>query len=198
MTTIVVVRKGNIAAIGADTLGTYGDQLESAEFIKNASKLIKVGDTWLAVSGHAALDMILRNIFTHTSTKTRRSFAGVDDILTTAMDVHALLKERYFLSGGEDEDDSFESSHMNVLLANPFGIFGWCAKRTVFEYTKFYAFGSGEQYALGAMQAVYEREDDPAAIARVGLEAAIKFDTASGAPVEIQTLKLKARALTSV
>ena len=195
MTTIVVVRKGNVAAIGADTLGTYGDQLESAEFIKNASKLIKVGDTWLAVSGHAALDMILRNIFAHT--KCRRSFAGVDDILTTALDVHGLLKQRYFLNGGEEDDDSFESSHMNVLLANPSGIFGWCAKRTVFEYTKFYAFGSGEQYALGAMQTLYERLDDPAAIARAGLEAAIKFDTASGAPVEIQTLKIKAKATAS-
>lgn len=189
MTTTVVVRKGRQATIGADTLGTYGDQRESAEYIKNASKLIRVDDSWLAVSGHAALDMVLRNLFAHN--KARRSFASVDDILATALGVHGALKDRYFLNPDEEDDDSFESSRMNILIANSNGIFGLCARRTVFEYTKFYAFGSGEQYALGAMRAVYDRLDDAEEIARAGLDAAIAFDTGTGGPVELQTVTLK-------
>lgn len=189
MTTTVVVRKGRKAVIGADTLGTYGDQRESAEYIKNASKLIRIDDTWLAVSGHAALDMVMRNLFKNS--KSRRSFNGVDEILSTALAVHAALKDRYFLNPEDEDSDSFESSHMNVLIANSHGIFGLCARRTVFEYTKFYAFGSGEQYALGAMRAVYDRLDDAEEIARVGLDAAIAFDTGTGGPVEIETITLK-------
>lgn len=189
MTTTVVVRKGRQAVIGADTLGTYGDQRESAEYIKNASKLIRVDDSWLAVSGHAALDMVLRNLFAHS--KSRRSFASVDDILATALGVHGALKDRYFLNPDEEDDDSFESSRMNILIANSHGIFGLCARRTVFEYTKFYAFGSGEQYALGAMRAVYDRLDDAEEIARAGLDAAIAFDTGTGGPVELQAVTLK-------
>lgn len=189
MTTIVVVRKGNEAVIGADTLGTYGDQLESATYIKNASKLIAVGDTWLAVTGHAALDMVLRNIFAHT--KNRRAFHSVDEILTTSLELHRRLKDHYFLNPEEDDQDSFESSRMNILLANPHGIFGLCARRTVFEYVKFYAFGSGEQYALGAMHATYDIAANAEAVARAGLEAAISFDSGSGAPVEIKKIKLK-------
>ena len=189
MTTIVVVRKGNTAVIGADTLGTYGDQRESAAFIKNASKLIAVDDTWLAATGHAAMDMALRNIFIET--RCRRSFKDVNDIYKTALQLHAMLKENYFLKQDSDSgEDTFESMQVSLLLANAHGIFGVCSKRTVLEYTKFYAFGSGEQYALGAMHAVYDSEEDPEKIARAGLEASVAFDTGTGAPVETRRVTL--------
>lgn len=189
MTTIVVVRKGHTAVIAADTLGTYGDQRESAEFIKNASKLIAVDDNWLAATGHAAMDMALRNLFTQTAC--RRSFKDVNDVYKTALELHATLKEHYFLRlDEENNDDAFESMQVSLLIANRYGIFGVCSKRTVFEYTKFYAFGSGEQYALGAMHAAYAAVDDPEKIARIGLEASIAFDTGTGAPIELRTIAL--------
>ncbi len=189
MTTIVVVRKGDTAVIGADTLGTYGDQRESAEFIKNASKLIRVEDTWLAVTGHAAMDMALRNIFLET--RCRRSFKNVNDIYKTSLELHAMLKDNYFLKlDGDGNDDAFESMQASLLVANAHGIFGVCSKRTVLEYSRFYAFGSGEQYALGAMHAVYEAHADPEEIARVGLEASVTFDTGTGAPLEFQRVRL--------
>lgn len=191
MTTIVVVRKGDTAVIGADTLGTYGDQRESAAFVKNSSKLIAVDATWLAVTGHAAMDMALRNIFQETSC--RRSFKGVNDIYKTSLQLHGILKEHYFLKlDGETSEDAFESMQVSLLIANAHGIFGVCSKRTVLEYTKFYAFGSGEQYALGAMHAVYDQDTDAERIARAGLEAAITFDTGSGAPIELRSVTLKA------
>jgi ATP-dependent protease HslVU (ClpYQ) peptidase subunit len=189
LTTIVVVKKGDRAVIGADTLGTYGDQLESAAFIKNSSKLIAVGDSWLAVTGHAAMDNVLRSVFADAGC--RRSFKGVAEIFKTALEMHRLMREHYFLKTDEEKDDIFESSQINVLVANPNGIFGVCSRRSVFEYTKFYAFGSGEQYALGAMNAVYGVLDDPVEIARLGLTSAVEFDSGSGAPLEIKEIRLK-------
>ncbi len=190
MTTIVVVRKGDTAVIGADTLGTYGDQRESAAFVKNSSKLISVDATWLAVTGHAAMDMALRNIFQETAC--RRSFKGVNDIYKTSLQLHGILKDQYFLRlDGEAGDEAFESMQVSLLVANAYGIFGVCSKRTVLEYTKFYAFGSGEQYALGAMHAVYDQDTDAEQVARAGLEAAITFDTGSGAPIELRSVTLK-------
>ncbi len=191
MTTIVVVRKGDTAVIGADTLGTYGDQRESAAFVKNSSKLISVDGTWLAVTGHAAMDMALRNIFQETSC--RRSFKGVNDIYKTSLQLHGILKDHYFLRlDGESGEEAFESMQVSLLIANAHGIFGVCSKRTVLEYTKFYAFGSGEQYALGAMHAVYDQDTDAEQVARAGLEAAVTFDTGSGAPIELRSVTLKA------
>ena len=197
MTTIVVVRKGDTAVIGADTLGTYGDQRESADFVKNASKLIRVDHSWLAVTGHAAMDMALRNIFQETSC--RRSFKHVNDIYKTSLQLHAMLNDHYFLRLDEEGgEDTFESMQVSLLIANAHGIFGVCSKRTVLEYTKFYAFGSGEQYALGAMHAVYDHEADPEQIARRGLEAAVTFDTGSGVPIEVRRITLKDGVAASV
>jgi len=189
LTTIVVVRKGNTAVIGADTLGTYGDQLESAALVKNSSKLIRVGNTWLAVTGHAAMDTVLRNIFADAGC--RRSFRSVQDIFKTALALHRNMKEDYFLRTDEDKDDIFESSQMNVLVANAHGIFGICSRRSVFEYNKFYAFGSGEQYALGAMFSAYDRLESAEDIARAGLYAAVEFDSGTGAPIEVESIRLK-------
>ncbi|MDA8360581.1 MAG: hypothetical protein M0Z44_01060 [Gammaproteobacteria bacterium] len=189
MTTIVVVRKDATAVIGADTLGTYGDQRESALYIRNASKLIEVEGTWIAATGHAAMDMALRNVFLET--RCRRSFSNVNDIYKTSLDLHATLKEGYFLKiDGDSEEDAFESMQVNLLLANRHGIFGVCARRTVFEYTRFYAFGSGEQYALGAMHALYDSSADARTIAQAGLAAAVDFDTGTGAPLELQVISL--------
>lgn len=189
MTTIVVVRKGNTAVIGADTLGTYGDQLESAVLVKNSSKLIRVGGTWLAVTGHAAMDTVLRSIFA--DSRCRRSFRGVTDIFKTAVALHRNMKQDYFLKTDEDKEDVFESSQMTMLLANAYGIFGVCSRRSVYEYNRFYAFGSGEQYALGAMFSVYEGLESPGEIARAGLNAAIEFDAGTGAPIEIESVRLR-------
>lgn len=189
MTTIVVVRKGGTAAIGADTLGTYGDQLESAVLVKNASKLIRVGGTWLAVTGHAAMDTVLRTLFA--DARCRRSFRGVTDIFKTALALHHNLKQDYFLKTDEDKEDAFESSQMTMLLANAYGIFGVCSRRSVYEYNRFYAFGSGEQYALGAMFSVYDTLESPVEIARVGLRAAVEFDAATGAPIEVESVRLR-------
>lgn len=192
MTTIVAVRKNGRAVIGADTLVTYGDQLESAELIANHSKLIQVGDTWLAVTGHAAMDLVLRGLFSPPPGKDRcrRSFEGVEDIFRTFLDVHRRMKDRYYLRTEDDKEEEFESMHMNLLLANRHGIFGVCSRRSVFEYCKYYAFGSGEQYAMGALQVLYERLDDAEAIARGALEAAAALDCGTGLPLELRGMDL--------
>jgi ATP-dependent protease HslVU (ClpYQ) peptidase subunit len=193
MTTIVVVRKPGSAVIGADTLVTYGEQSESAELIRNHSKLIRVDDTWLAVTGHAALDLVLRRLFARPpgdEDAPLREFGSAGDIFATFVDLHERMKREFFLKTEEEKDEEFESMHMNVLVANAGGIFGVCSRRSVFEYARFYAYGSGDQYALGAMHAVYDRLDDPLAVARAGLEAAATFDIYTGAPFQFQTTRL--------
>lgn len=197
MTTIVVVKKNGQAVIGADTLITYGDQLEPAALIRNHSKLIRVGDTWLAVTGHAALDLVLRRLLRGGEPDNKQidpAFGNVDQIFATFLAIHGRMKEDFFLKPDEDKEDEFESMYMNVLVANARGIFGVCSKRSVFEYNRFYAFGSGDQYALGAMQAVYASRDNAEDIALAGLEAAVTFDSNSAAPLELKTVALTAES----
>ena len=189
MTTIVVVRKNGVAAIAADTLTKWGTGKESAKYIANNDKIVRAGDTWIGAAGGATFKIIMRDYFTKPKIKPR--FDTTLNIFKTWQKLHAVLKEQYFLVTASDKDDSLESSRFDVLIANPHGIFGVGAHRTVQEYVKFYAIGSGTDLALGAMYSIY---DDPklsaAQIALRAVEAAAEFDDATGLPAIVQTVKL--------
>lgn len=188
MTTIVVVKKAGIAAIAADTLTKWGSVRESAAYIVNSDKIIKVGTSHLAVAGDATFKMILRDYFLEHA-KTARLDSPME-IFRTWNQLHGSLKSRYFLMPDEDKEDALESSRMDALIANPHGIFGVAAHRTVQEYSRFYACGSGADYALGSMHANYRRSGLGAAqIARLAVEAAAEFDDSTGLPVRVITVK---------
>ena len=192
MTTIAVVKKNGYTAIAADTLTKWGTGKESAAYIANNNKIVAAGDTFIGASGSATFKTIMHDYFARTKTKAR--FSSTIEIFRTWQAFHEVLKNEYFLVTTSDKDDSLESSRFDVLLANPHGIFGVGAHRTVQEYVKFYAIGSGTDVALGAMYGVY---DDPKRsaedVARFAIEAAAEFDDATGLPVMSHSIKLKRR-----
>ena len=118
--------------------------------------------------------------------------SGASEIFKTWNRLHAALKDRYFLLPEEDKEDALESSRMDVLIVNPNGIFGVSGHRTVQEFSKFYAYGSGSDYALGALWALYDRPGLSALqIARQAIVAAVEFDDGTALPVQAYTVRLK-------
>ena len=188
MSTVVVVRKNGVAAIGADTMTKLGYTKESEKYIRNSSKLVRVGRNYLAHVGHASWGLILEHYFG--KIKPTPSLDSPMAIFEVACDLHKSLKDDYFLNPEEDEEDPFESSQLDTLIANKFGIFGLYSQRCVQEYTRFNAFGSGYKFALGAMHAAYRSKASARAVAQAGLEAGCEFDDGSGLPLEIKTVKL--------
>jgi ATP-dependent protease HslVU (ClpYQ) peptidase subunit len=80
---------------------------------------------------------------------------------------------------------------MDALIANARGIFGVAAHRTVQEFSKFYAFGSGGDFAMGSMHSTYaEPRRTAEQVARIAIEAAAEFDDSTGVPVNLFTVKL--------
>lgn len=188
MTTLAVVKKNGVAAIAADTLTKWGTNKESASYVVNHGKLIQVGDSWLAVTGYTTFILVLKEYFSGADAP--RDFSSVGAIFRTWQTLHSALKEQYFLLPGEDKDDDIESSQMDVLIANPHGIFGVAEHRSVQEFTKFYAYGSGGDLAMGAMHALYDGPLSAGEIARKAVEAAAEFDDRTGVPVQVHTVKL--------
>jgi ATP-dependent HslUV protease, peptidase subunit HslV len=190
MTTIAVVKKNGYAAIAADTMTKWGSGKETAEYIANHTKIFQVRDTYLGVTGNATFQAILRDYFGRPKSYAR--FDSPLEIFRTWQKLHAVLKQDYYLVAGHGEDDAIESSRMDVLIANPRGIFGVAAHRTVQEFSKFYAFGSGGDLAMGAMyvscaQPRASAED----VARTAIEAAAEFDDSTGMPVTSYAIKLR-------
>lgn len=192
MTTIAVVSKNGYAAIAADTMTKWGSGKETAEYIVNHSKILCVGDTCLGITGNATFKTILGDYFSRPKTYAR--FNSPLEIFKTWQKLHAALKRDYYLVASGGEDEVLESTRIDVLIVNPHGIFGVAAHRTVQEFSKFYAFGSGGDYALGALFTMYDQSRRSAEdIARQAIVAAAEFDDGTGLPLTSHAIKLKAR-----
>mgnify|MGYP005841483591 CR=1 FL=1 len=190
MTTITVVKKDSRIAIAADTLTKWGGGKESAEYVANHEKIIRVGDSYVAITGSATFKLILADYFG--SLEETPPLDSVASIFSVWNALHGVLKEQYYLQTGEDKEEDLESSRMDVLIANRHGIFGVAAHRTVQEFSKFYAYGSGSPYALGAMYAAYRAPSlDAEAVARLGVMAAAEFHDESGLPVQSFVIELE-------
>jgi ATP-dependent HslUV protease, peptidase subunit HslV len=104
--------------------------------------------------------------------------------------IHPILKDEFYLKPDEDKDDEYESSQIEAVIANPHGIFGMFSWRDVDEYNLFWAIGSGQEYALGAMYLAYETMDDAEEIAKIGVAAGCEFDDGSGLPCTSYSIQL--------
>ncbi len=184
MTTLVAVRKAGTISIAADSLTTFGDLKLSAEFDRSYEKILRHGDAYLGLCGSAAHQLVFESLLREGKDIDLSSKAA---IFETLRKLHPVLKEQHFLNPKEEEDDPYESTQITALVANPRGIFGVYSMREVFEYTRFWAVGSGREFALGAMHVLYDRLEGSEALARAGVECGATFDKNSALPMSIHT-----------
>jgi ATP-dependent protease HslVU (ClpYQ) peptidase subunit len=185
MTTIVVVRKNDEIAIAADSLTTFGDTRLSAEYDRTPEKIVRYRDTYIGLCGSAAHQLVFESLLAKHGDL---DFSNKSAIFETFRKLHPILKEQHFLNPKEEEDDPYESTQVTALIANASGIFGVYSMREVFEYTRFWAAGTGREFAIGAMHATYGTPRSAAEVARVGIDAGTTFDKNSGLPLTLYTI----------
>ena len=189
MTVIVAVRKDDRAVIAADSAQSDGSLLVPQHFYRDFSKLRGCGECWLGSAGWSAtadaLDSIVRD---HADALDFSSRAATFE---SARRIHRLLKKGYFIETQEDKEQPVESSQIDVLILGPAGIFEFESYRSVSEYSRYWAIGSGKILALGAMHALYDRLGDPKDIACAGVEAACALDEACRLPFEYRRVRLR-------
>src|SRR5664279_829930 len=173
MTTLVVVRKGDEIAIAADSLTTFGDTRLAAEHDRTYDKIVHYRGTYIGLCGSAAHQLVFESLL---AKHDDFDFSTKHAIFETFRKLHPILKEQHFLNPKEEEDDPYESTQVTALIANPSGIFGVYSMREVFEYTRFWAVGSGREFALGAMHTQYDQLKSAEAVAETGIHAGATFD----------------------
>jgi ATP-dependent HslUV protease subunit HslV len=188
MSTIVVVKKNGKACIAADSLTTFGDLRMGSGFDVGYDKVQAYADGYFGIVGSAAHALVMESIIK--DKKVKIDFSDRMAIFETFRELHPVLKESYFLNAKDEDDDPYEASHIDALICNPKGIFGIYSLREVSEYTKFWAIGSGSEFALGAMYALYDRLDTAEEIAKAGVEAGTEFNNASAMPLSFYTVDL--------
>ena len=188
MSTIVMARKGNSACIAADTLTSFGELRQHSKYEKGSDKIFFEGESYIGIVGSAAHELVMKSLLENVG----HDFSSRRNIFESLRRMHTLLKEKYFLNPKEENDDAYESSRIDALIVNRKGIFAIFALREVFEYSRFWAIGSGGDFALGAMSALYEHDGlDAEEIARAGVAAGIEFNNSSAPPITTYTLELE-------
>jgi len=188
MTTIVVVKKNGIAAIAGDSLTSFGNVRLGADMDVSSDKITMHQGSYIGIAGSAAHQLVIESVLRR---RPELSFRGRVDIFESFRQLHPVLKDEHFLNPKEEDDDPYESSQLTALIANASGIFGIYSMREVFEYSRFWAIGSGREFAIGAMYSCYESELDAAQIAKRGVEAGAEFDSGSSLPMTLYTIPLE-------
>ena len=201
MSTVVVVKKAGKVCIAADSLTSFGDLKLSNMYDAAHDKILRFEENYLGIVGSAAHQLVMESLFSSKKVVEKKidiDFSSRLAIFETFRNLHPLLKEKYFLNPKDEDDDPYESTQIDALIANPFGIFGVHSLREVTEYKKFWAIGSGAEYALGAMFAVYDNAASVEEVAQAGVAAGAEFNNASSMPlssyvIDLQQLKSVAK-----
>ena len=193
MSTIVVVVKNNLACIAADSLTSFGDTRQAAEYVADSDKIIQFSgngsDNYLGIVGSAAHHLVMQNLIINHADKI--NFSNRLAIFNTLKTIHPILKDEYFLNSKEEDNDTYESSRVDGLVMNANGIFGIYSLREVDQYSRFWAVGSGSEFALGAMHAAFDLLEDAEQIAQAGINAGAVFDNGSALPMTSYSIELK-------
>jgi len=195
MSTIVVVKKAGKVCIAADSLTSFGDLRMGATYEKVYDKIQKFGDSYFGIVGSAAHALVMESILKEealTENEIDIDLSSRENIFESFRALHPVLKDKYFLNSKDEEDDPYEATHIDALIANEHGIFGVYSLREVSEFNRFWAIGSGSEFALGAMFAMYDRLESAEEIAKIGVEAGAEFNSATSMPMTSYTLELKA------
>lgn len=191
MSTIVVVRKDKQACIAADTLTSFGDVKLGATYDRYHDKIQICGDSYVGIVGSAAHSLVVENIFEEADID--YDLGSRQGIFRTFLKLHGILKDKYFLNvnGKNENDEPYETSHIDAVIANPHGIFAVYGLRDTNEFERFWAIGSGADFALGAMYALYDRLDSAEEIAKAGVIAGAEFNNATSLPLTFKTIELE-------
>ncbi len=189
MSTVIVVRKGSQACIAADSLTTWGSHIrERKGFELNNDKIFQYNESYFGMVGFAGNQTVLKSYLT--GLKEKPDLSSSEAIFEFWRKMHKDLKEHYFVNPRDEKDDPYESSRVGARICNPHGTFYISDMRFVATFAKYWAIGSGQEYALGALYANYDRYKNPLDIAKAALAAACEFDLHSDQPCVYYAVKL--------
>lgn len=193
MSVIVAVRKGSQAVLAADTAQSDETLIMTSDYLVNHNKLVHAGDSWIGLAGWSASQDIFESLVRNHGELLE--LGSRQQIFDSFIRIHKVMKDEYFIDTQEDKEQPVESSQMSAMIVNARGLFEIESYRSVSEYTRFWALGSGRKLALGALHAMYEQTDDVVAIAKAAVQAACAFDDGCALPLTWQEISLTPAAV---
>ena len=182
MSIVVAITKNNRTVMASDSMGLYGSQRVPTDNSK-AIKVRQVGSSYLAMTGWSVYDNVIDDFIGDKPP----TFRDTREIFSFFMTLWRELHERYAFVNDQavSKDSPFGDLDASFLIANAAGIFKVASDTNVSKFDKYYAIGSGSDYALGAIYPLYDGDHDASGLATVGVETAINFDAYCGGEIEV-------------
>lgn len=175
MSIAVAVRKNDEIVLATDSATSFGSlQLDTSNHA--ASKVITAGDVHIAGTGWSKYDNILRDYIERSRKKIDLTneagiFKFFHRLWTDLHEYYSFVNDQV-----EDKDTPFGDLDSSFLVVAEDGIFYVASDMSVTELKRFFAIGSGQDYALGACHTLIDSELTATEIATRAVEAACAFD----------------------
>jgi len=198
MSVVTAVRKnGKISiasdaqiSIGTTTLNPSNVLFESKQDASN-DKILEFEENYFGSVGFASMKNALNSIFLklkkkklHLIKEKNIYFNTTEQIYDSLIYLHKILESKYLLTPSTSEgEDAFYDSQWHMLLANKYGIWRIAGDRSVIPISNFYSIGDGEEMAIGAMDVLYNMDNNANEIAVKSIETASKFKASCSSPI---------------
>jgi ATP-dependent protease HslVU (ClpYQ) peptidase subunit len=184
MSIAVAVQKQKEIVIAADTQDNFGSSTVSTENYRSR-KIMQLGSSYIAATGWGIYEDILTDYVTKVSEVPLTTKAQV---FTFFMKFWKDLHEHYSFvkdQTEEEHDSPFGGLDATFLIANSHGIFYVSSNMSVTKFERYFAIGSGADFSLGVMYALYDGELPAESIARKAVSAAQTFNIYCGGETDV-------------
>jgi ATP-dependent protease HslVU (ClpYQ) peptidase subunit len=183
MSIVVAVRKAGRTVMAADRQTSFGSEVLPAEN-QQSRKIRQLGDTLLGRAGWSVYENILDHWLADRTppviTCTADVFLFFKELWKGLHDGYAFVNDQ-----SRGKDTPFGDLGGAFLMASEAGIYHISPNMGVSEFRQYYAIGSGADYALGALFARYETDEDAESLARLAVEAGTTFNVHCGGGTEV-------------
>ncbi len=189
MSIILAIRKDHRLVMAADTLTSFGDSGSVPQDNARASKIGRIGDSLVGGAGWAVYDDILADFL---STRPTPDLSSSRKIFSFFLEFWRSLRDSYTFVNDQavSRETPFSDLDSTFLIANAGGIFTVASDLGVTPLNRYYAIGSGAEYAMGVLYTMYERSEDIEGLATDAANAAIAMNLQCGGTVDLLQLTL--------
>jgi len=189
MSIAVAVKKGKTIVLAADSQTTFGSTRVPAGNHKIA-KIRRVGPAFLATTGWGLYENILDD---YLGAKKAPSLADRKSAFAFFLGLWKELHQKYpFVNDQcDDKNSPFGDLDATFLIANRGGILHVASDLSITEFDKYHAIGSGTDFSLGVLYALYDQVSDPEKLARKSVEAAMAFNVYCGGQIQVERLAVR-------
>ncbi len=189
MSIAVAIRKNRQLALGTDSQTSFGSSRVPSDNLRT-TKIHQIGATYLATTGWGLYENILDDYLARAPDAKLETKGAIFAFFMTFWkelhDSYSFVKDQ----SDKDDESPFGSLDASFLVISREGVFHVGADMSVTAFEKYYAIGSGADYALGAISALYHDTPDTVTVCRKAIEAALDFDVLCGGEIDIKVIEL--------